>query len=123
MTIVARQSGELSAEERNLLSVAYKNAVGSRRAAWRLAVARERREAAHGSKDRANCAMEYRAKIEGELRDLCRSIIELLDCQLLPKATRADQVFYFKMKADYHRYVAELTPDDTECKAVALAQQ
>jgi hypothetical protein len=29
------QQGQLSSEERNLLSVAYKNQVGSRRGAWR----------------------------------------------------------------------------------------
>jgi 14-3-3 protein epsilon len=34
MTIVAKHPDELSIEERSLLSVAYKNAVGSRRAAW-----------------------------------------------------------------------------------------
>merc|ERR1712194_402370 len=34
MEAVGNSSDELSVEERNLLSVAYKNAVGSRRAAW-----------------------------------------------------------------------------------------
>jgi len=123
MVAAVNLSSELSAEERNLLSVAFKNAVGSRRAAWRLAVASERREAAHGSRCKAYCATEYRVKIETELRELCRSIIELLDRELLPKATTTDQVFYMKMKADYHRYVAEVNPDDAECKAVGEAQQ
>lgn len=33
---VGDDGSELSVEERNLLSVAYKNTVGSRRAAWRI---------------------------------------------------------------------------------------
>lgn len=35
MKQVATSGHQLSNEERNLLSVAYKNAVGTRRAAWR----------------------------------------------------------------------------------------
>ena len=33
----ARKDGDLSSEERNVLCVAYKNAVGMRRIAWRAA--------------------------------------------------------------------------------------
>ena len=35
MKQVVKLNTELSIEERNLLSVAYKNSVGSRRTAWR----------------------------------------------------------------------------------------
>ena len=38
MKVVARMPTELSVEERNLLSVAYKNVIGSRRASWRVVV-------------------------------------------------------------------------------------
>jgi len=36
MKAVAIQPQELSVEERNLLSVAYKNVIGARRASWRV---------------------------------------------------------------------------------------
>uniref|UniRef100_A0A803YL41 14-3-3 domain-containing protein n=1 Tax=Meleagris gallopavo TaxID=9103 RepID=A0A803YL41_MELGA len=36
MKAVTEQGAELSNEERNLLSVAYKNVVGGRRSAWRV---------------------------------------------------------------------------------------
>lgn len=36
MKAVATRPEELSIEERNLLSVAYKNVIGSRRASWRV---------------------------------------------------------------------------------------
>merc|ERR1711967_99200 len=41
--------GDLSVEERNLLSVAYKNAVGSRRAAWRIITSVEQKEKSKGN--------------------------------------------------------------------------
>merc|ERR1712224_138789 len=45
MKVVAQCNQELSVEERNLISVAYKNAVGSRRASWRIISSVEQKEA------------------------------------------------------------------------------
>ena len=44
MKEVSRAGQELSNEERNLLSVAYKNSVGSRRTAWRTISAIQQKE-------------------------------------------------------------------------------
>jgi 14-3-3 protein epsilon len=43
MKDVARQPQELTVEERNLLSVAYKNVIGSRRASWRVVTSIEQK--------------------------------------------------------------------------------
>ena len=42
-------SGELSVDERNLLSVAYKNVVGTRRASWRIISSIEQKEESKGN--------------------------------------------------------------------------
>ena len=44
MKQVVKQNADLSIEERNLLSVAYKNSVGSRRTAWRALSSIEQKE-------------------------------------------------------------------------------
>ena len=44
MKAVAAQDVELSVEERNLLSVAYKNVIGARRASWRIISSLEQKE-------------------------------------------------------------------------------
>lgn len=41
---VVKHNAELSVEERNLLSVAYKNGIGSRRASWRIISSIEQKE-------------------------------------------------------------------------------
>jgi len=41
---VAEENVELSVEERNLLSVAYKNVIGARRASWRIVSSIEQKE-------------------------------------------------------------------------------
>ncbi|XP_031117582.1 14-3-3-like protein B [Ipomoea triloba] len=101
-------SEELTVEERNLLSVAYKNVIGARRASWRIISSIEQKEESRGNEDHVNAIREYRSKIEKELSNICDGILKLLDSRLIPSASAPDsKVFYLKMKGDYHRYLAE----------------
>jgi len=110
MKLVANKPEELTVEERNLLSVAYKNAVGSRRAAWRIITSVETKETSKGNAEQAGYAKEYCTSVESELRDICDTILSLLNDRLVPNSTSGEStVFYLKMKADYHRYLAEFT--------------
>jgi len=123
MEKVGKAPEELSVEERNLLSVAYKNAVGSRRAAWRIITSVEQREKTKGNEEQAGFAKEYCAKVEKELNDICGGILTLLNGDLIPKASTGEsKVFYYKMKGDYYRYIAEFTAGDAKTKAAEDAR-
>ncbi|PKA65869.1 14-3-3-like protein [Apostasia shenzhenica] len=99
---------ELSVEERNLLSVAYKNVVGARRASWRIISSIEQKEEGRGASDHVAAARDYRSKIESELSSICAGILRLMESRLIPSAGAAEsKVFYYKMKGDYYRYIAE----------------
>merc|ERR1711972_428991 len=116
--------GELSVEERNLLSVAYKNAAGSRRAARRIITSGEQKEKTKGNEEQAKWAKEYCTKVEKELQDICDTILGLLSNNLIAKASTGEsKVFYQKMKADYYRYIAEFSADDAKAKAAESARQ
>ncbi|KAK8921621.1 14-3-3 protein 6 [Platanthera zijinensis] len=104
----AAESEELTVEERNLLSVAYKNVIGARRASWRIVSSIEQKEESRGNEDHVVAIKEYRGKIESELNTICNGILKLLDSHLTPSASASDsKVFYLKMKGDYYRYLAE----------------
>ena len=99
---------ELSVEERNLLSVAYKNVIGTRRASWRIISSIEQKEESKGNEEHVLRIKKYREVVEKELQDICNSILSLLDEYLIPTASNGEsKVFYLKMKGDYHRYLAE----------------
>lgn len=109
MKAVAQQPQELSVEERNLLSVAYKNVIGSRRASWRVISSIEQK----GEQERLPLIREYKAKIEDELLEICNDILSIIETELIPNSTSEEgKVFYFKMKGDYHRYLAEFQVGD-----------
>merc|ERR550537_932239 len=55
-----------------MLSVAYKQAVGQRRAAWRIVSNVEMQEEAKGNAMTTTSARVYRKKIEDELKTLCK---------------------------------------------------
>lgn len=109
---------ELSVEERNLLSVAYKNLVGARRASWRILQSVEQSEQAKGNEKRVKLIQKYRTVVEKELDEVCGEILNLLDTFLIPSASTTEaSVFYLKMKADYHRYLAEFKVDNDRKEA------
>ena len=73
MKDVTTTGTELSADERNLLSVAYKNVVGARRSSWRVVSSIEQK--AEGSEPKQSISREYREKIEKELHDICKDVL------------------------------------------------
>ena len=82
MKAVVKLGGDLSEEERNLLSVAYKNSVGSRRSAWRALSSIEERQS--GDVDKTKLISDYRTKVEKELDKFCYDILTLIDEFLVP---------------------------------------
>lgn len=122
MKAVASSGQELSVEERNLLSVAYKNVIGARRASWRIVSSIEQKEEAKGNEAQVNLIRDYRSKIESELTKICDDILSVLTDHLIPSAaTGESKVFYYKMKGDYHRYLAEFATNDRRKEAADLS--
>lgn len=63
MKKVAGMNVELTVEERNLLSVAYKNVIGARRASWRIISSIEQREESKNEKEKLNMIETYRRAV------------------------------------------------------------
>ncbi|KAH7358768.1 14-3-3 protein [Plectosphaerella cucumerina] len=124
MKEVAKLGGELTVDERNLLSVAYKNVVGTRRASWRIISSIEQKEESKGSDKHVSTIREYRTKIELELEQVCQDVLDVLDESLIPNAqTGESKVFYHKMKGDYHRYLAEFASGEKRKGAATAAHE
>jgi 14-3-3 protein epsilon len=124
MKKVAQLNEPLSIEERNLLSVAYKNVVGSRRASLRIISSIEQKEESRGKEDHLAKAREYHKKVEKELIEICDDILDVLNNHLIPSSTLPEsRVFYNKMKGDYHRYLAESTTGEARQAAADKALQ
>lgn len=105
MKKVAKLDLELTVEERNLLSVAYKNVIGARRASWRIISSIEQKEESKGTDDKLEMIRQYRSQVEKELRDICSDILGVLDKHLIPAASTGEsKVFYFKMKVSFIEY-------------------
>jgi len=113
MKSVASMDMEMTVEERNLLSVAYKNVIGARRASWRIISSIEQKEEQKTNEDKLAMVKSYREQVEKELKEICSDILGVLDEHLIPSSTSGEsKVFYYKMKGDYHRYIAEFARVD-----------
>ena len=103
-----------------LLSVAYKNVIGARRASWRVLSSIEQKEMEResgGEIDKVGLVRGYKTRVEKELDTVCEEILAIIKDALLPHAESPEsKVFYHKMRGDYWRYLAEfkLGPDKNE---------
>merc|ERR550539_7460 len=102
-------------EERNLLSVAYKNVVGNKRQSWRTFQEKDSKD----NKDAEPKFKDYMKLIEQELISICEEVLSLLASIVksqegaaeTSEQSKEDEVFYRKMMGDYNRYLAELDPE------------
>ncbi|CDP00422.1 unnamed protein product [Coffea canephora] len=118
MKQVAKLDVELTVEERNLLSVGYKNVIGARRASWRIMSSIEQKEESKGNEHNVKLIKGYRQKVEDELSKICSDILTIIDKHLIPSSGSGEAtVFYYKMKGDYFRYLAEFKTDQDRKEA------
>ena len=113
--MVKTKKEDLTSDERNLLSIAYKNTISLRRQAIRTLLAYEMKEKKREDSLYLNYIIEYKKKVEKELEDLCLKIIKNIDTYLVPRSSDNEaKVFYHKMTADYYRYIAENVSGDAK---------
>ncbi len=129
----------LNLEERNLLSVAYKNVVGTLRSQWRIICAIEDKESTKHSTagvlqtssseqvfknakpDHSETIMDMRKRIVNEVETICNEVIQLLDMYCLELASEPEaRIFFIKMKGDYYRYLAEIGGGSNDAKEKSI---
>jgi len=142
--IKIKASAPLSADQRNLLSVAYKNVVGAKRSSWRVLNENNSFQGEKADEKIPEKLIEsYKAVVEKELDAICKQVLEELDKlqeQNAPRIPNKDgdsdkkiaasaasgddgkakpeecQVFYLKMIGDYYRYLTEAKMEEPEYK-------
>jgi len=110
----------LNSDQRNLLSVAYKNVVGSKRSSWRLLNDDQQF-------DDKNLVGQYKKQVEDELKAACEGVLNVLDRLQKQNGKRMEnekdnkgvtesQIFYLKMIGDYYRYLTEVFSENEDYK-------
>jgi len=114
--VLEEKKGEANPDERNLLSVAFKNLISSKRAAMRTIGAIEQ----NPKYAKFNSAlMEYKGTIEKQLHDDCEKIIAMINNHVLAHTCAEEaKAFFIKMVGDYYRYIAENCKDESNFERV-----
>ncbi len=105
----------LNIEERNIFSAGYKNIISPKRSSWRLLNSMEKKELKKNNSSNLPYIKITKDNITKEIKDICNQIQMILDNNLIPNCNKEDfesKVFYFKLKGDYHRYLAEISSDE-----------
>jgi len=108
--INAKAGEDFTIDERNLLSVGFKNQIGANRGAIRTIGAIEQNPKYQKFGD---ALKTYKQQIETSLYDQCMSIVQMVQqhCLSLAKDDES-KAFFQKMIGDYYRYVAESAAED-----------
>ena len=108
--VLDQKGGDITSDERNLLSVAFKNLISSKRTAWRTISAIEQNPKYQKFTE---ALVVYKKKIEESLYKDCENIIAIIQSKVLTKPVEAEpKAFFVKMVGDYYRYIAETAQND-----------
>ena len=96
---------DFNTDQRNLLSVGFKNLIGEQRNAIRTIDAIEKNPKYQKFGDALS---NYKKKIEKELEENCTKVVQIVenDCMKLA-AEDETKAFFYKMIGDYYRYACE----------------
>jgi 14-3-3 protein epsilon len=115
---VLQLSRHLDMQQRVILSQAYHESVNRLRQSFSVL-----QSVTADTPEKVQAIESYLAKLRNELRSICLELIQTTDEKLFPVATsRTDEIFYYKMKADYWRYDAEFEIGEQRERAVTNAQ-
>jgi 14-3-3 protein epsilon len=107
--LLKEKGGDFTVEERNLLSVGFKNLIGGKRTAIRTISAIEQ----NPKYSKFGTALgAYKKKIEGELQKNCQDIIDMIKADGMRTSDPEGKAFFLKMIGDYYRYMAESAQGD-----------
>lgn len=120
--LAKRETREVSYEERSLISAAFKNLVANKRASWRALDDLRQKLRDDGDRENSHFAKKRKASTAKEIEALADRVNLLVDSVLLPKAVTTEaKIFYLKLKADYFRYVAEISRSASKQQAIESA--
>ena len=103
--VLDNKGADVSSDERNLLSVAFKNLISSKRAACRTIAAIEQNPKYSKYTD---ALVTYKSGIETKLIGDCQRVIDMINSKVLAKDCNDEaRAFFVKMVGDYYRYIAE----------------
>ena len=115
---------DLTSDERNLLSIAYKNVVNNKRVSWRILNQHIQKESKKENSPYLSDITAFMHEVEEELITVCNEILGLLGDYLIPGAKDGSQkVFYWKLKGDYYRYVCEFEKDSKQAEMKEKAKK
>merc|ERR1711997_927755 len=118
--VLDEKGGDVTADERNLLSVAFKNLISSKRAACRTIAAIEQNPKYSKFSE---ALAKYKSTIENQLTADCEKVVQMIQSKVLAKSCDGEaKAFFIKMVGDYYRYIAENAKDSKleEVKQEAL---
>ena len=108
--VLQAKGGSVNADERNLLSVAFKNLISSKRQACRTIIAIEQNPKYAKFLD---ALLGYKGEIERKLSADCQLIIDMINELVLSTTCEPEaKAFFVKMVGDYYRYIAENSKGD-----------
>ena len=92
-------------------------------AAWRIIASTKQKEMTKDNEQQAVYTKEHVDKLEADLQEVCEGILALMDKNLIPSESAGEpKVFYYKMKSNLYRYLAECATGDAKSTDVEDAR-